>query len=163
MRFVFLLVTQGRFERNQGVGGRGACVSYPMGPVAAPLSWAGGGGVSRCPSPLSPRLPTAHTSSWEARMVLGFSGHPACSTQPRLWPGVTAEPRGAGSSPRVSRAAHGRLGEAPPGRSAWLLFCGLEECTCFLSVPWASLPGARPCFAFCPPLRCARNGRSWRG
>ena len=33
-------------------------------------------------------------------MVLGFSGHPARSTQPRLWPGVTAEPGGAGGSLR---------------------------------------------------------------
>lgn len=100
MGFVFLLVTQGSCERSQGSWwARRLCVLSCVS-CGGPTELGRGGGISRCPSLLSPRPPIAHTFSWEARMVLGFSGHPARSTQPRLWPGVTAEPGGAGGSLR---------------------------------------------------------------
>ena len=54
-------------------------------------------------------------------------------------------------------------GEAPPGRAAWWLLCGLAVWTRSLFVPRTSLPGTRACFAFCPPLLCARNGVTLSG
>lgn len=118
-------------------GGRGASASYPVCPVAAPLSRAGEGHFPGCLPPRCLALLQHTLPSREARWRLLLGPQHVAPSPPC---GRVSLPAWGADPPRrwVSGAACKLSWGSPPGRAARATLVWFEEYTCSLSVPWAS-------------------------